>query len=323
MTTISFASFNLYNFQEAGKKIYKKTVTQQEYAEKLAWTSEMLKLVNADVFAFQELWSWKCLSAAFEKANLSDEYTLVYLSDLDEPKWRGIAVAVAIRKKWTIKTKNILKKFPFENIVKVDHDDDEDDEINLKIDRFSRSIINLELEKDNRVINVYAAHLKAKLPTRTSNEIPTKHQGAIGSAISTIRRTAEAAALRWELTNVMKNKSVATVLIGDLNDDPRSNTLAILTEQPSMTSSSRGRDTALYSALQLQQLKSFRDVFYTHEFNRLKDTLDHILVSEQFFSSSNDAEWRHESTKVWNDFIEDESSTSSDHGIIKATFEAI
>lgn len=320
MATVSFASFNLYNFQiEGGKTYHGKIVKKQDYLDKLAWTSHMLTKVNADIYAFQELWSWKCLEAAFKDANLFNDYNLVYLSGGADPKWRGIAVAMAIRKGWAINSKAIIKDFPFQSIVKIDEGDDEDDEIDLKIKRFSRSIINLELEKDTKKINVYAVHLKAKLPS-TVKTIASEHKKAIGGAISTIRRTAEAAALRWFLTDSMKNTNMPTVVMGDFNDDPRSNTLAIITEQPSMTISSTGGDTSLYSTLQLQQLQSFRDVLYTHDYNRLKDTLDHVLVSKEFFQHATNAIWKHEDTRIWNDYIEDDEDASSDHGIIKSSF---
>lgn len=314
---ISFASFNLYNFQEAGKNVYKTPVSQQVYDAKLDWTREMVKKLDADIIAFQELWSKNCLEDVFNVSTLSN-YELVYLKD----SWYGIAVALAVRSPWKLENKTLIKNFPFNNIVKVDEQDGEDDEVNIEIKRFSRTIIKAELKNNDQSVPntyVFATHLKAKLPTRVK-AISNQHERCIGSAISTIRRTAEAAALRWILTDHLKNNSVPTVVLGDLNDAPNSNTLALLTEQPSLSSSAKGRDTALYSALQLQQLKSFRDIFYTHEFNRLKDTLDHILVSEEFFESSNDAKWKHEYTRVWNDFIEDDLKFTSDHGVIKASF---
>ncbi len=39
--------------------------TDKEYTAKLFWTSSILKKVDADVIAFQELWSMQCLEDAF------------------------------------------------------------------------------------------------------------------------------------------------------------------------------------------------------------------------------------------------------------------
>ena len=103
-------------------------------------------------------------------------------------------------------------------------------------------------------------------------------------------------------------------------DGPRSNTLSILTQQPSLSPSATGGDNALYSTLQMQQLSSFRDVFYTHEHNRLRDTVDHVLVSEQFFAGSPDHYWSLRDVRIWNDFIDDERDDTTDHGVIRARF---
>lgn len=316
---ISFASFNLYNFQKAGEDMRGTPVSRELYDQKLEWTREQIGKIDTDVIAFQELWSRDCLDDVF---SAFPGYELIFIDN----SWYDIAVAMAVRAPWRVKEKILHKKFPFEGLFKAKEEGGEDDEVDVRINRFSRTVIELLLEnpeeEDAPEVAVFAVHLKSKLPSRLDDVSPN-YKKAMGAAVSTIRRTAEAAALRCILTDKMKqpeNKHLPLVVLGDLNDDPKSNTLALLTEQPSLMLSARGTDVGLYSALQLQQLKSFRDVFYTHEFNRLKDTLDHILVSEQFFEPSRDAKWRHTKTKVWNDFLEDDEKYTSDHGIIRAGF---
>ena len=60
---------------------------------------------------------------------------------------------------------------------------------------------------------------------------------------STIRRTAETAALRMVLTDHLSSDNKSTVVICDLNDDPDSNTLTIITEQPNMPKNATGGRT--------------------------------------------------------------------------------
>ena len=318
---ISIASFNLKNLQAPGSRIYysKRNVSQREYEEKIEWTASILESLDADVVAFQELWRASCLVDAFEAANLSADYELVFL----KPSWRNTAVALAVRKPWKVDRRRFFKKLPYRSMYKPDLEDGEDDEIKVLINRFSRAVLEVTIRhsEDTRVpqIHVFAAHLKSKLATKVDISSPT-HRDTVGSAISTIRRTAEAAGLRWILTNRIKNTNVPVVLVGDLNDDPRSNTLAILTQQPSLAASATGSDVALYNTLQLQQLSSFRDVFYTHEYKGLRDTLDHVLVSEQFFSGSPDHHWSLSDVRIWNDYIDDVKPDTSDHGVIRARF---
>ncbi len=319
---ISFASFNLYNFQYKGKKTYpwKPPITEADYQEQLQWTREKLREIDTDVIVFQELWSKECLDEVLQLAEFQN-YEAHYISDSG---WYQIAVALIVRRPWTVDGSiSVIKNFPFQQLVKVDTDDGEDDEVAVDIHRFSRSVIKAKIKHvhDNSTpsITLFGCHLKSKLPSK-ANDIDDLYQDAVGSAISTIRRTAEATALRMMLIDHMQGGRTPTVVIGDLNDDPLSNTVNIITDQPKMSKNARGSDKALYSTLFLQQLQSFRDVFYTHEHKNHLGVLDHILVSEEFFEHSTDAVWEHEETRIWNDHIGDDNPHSTDHGIIKSSF---
>ena len=313
---ISFASFNLQNFQAPKQNVYQKPVSQPFYDKKLAWTESMFAQIDADIIAFQELWNKQCL---YDVLKNHPDYTPVFIGD----EWYNIAVALAVREPWVVKKSEVIKAFPFEQLVKVDDNDGEDDEFSLQIKQFSRSILKVELENKHSTttpdITVFACHLKSKLPSQTQG-FASQYQTAIGSAMSTVRRTAEAAALRMMLIDHMRHNDQPTVVIGDFNDDPQSNTLSIVTDQPTMTAASRGVDSGLYSALYLQQLQSFRNVYYTYDHQHHRDVLDHILVSKEFFNYAKDSIWGLKEARVWNDHIDDGLDYSTDHGIIKATF---
>lgn len=317
---ISFSSFNLYNFQKAGLTTYGNTpITEVEYKAKKAWTREMLLKSNSDVVAFQELWHKDCLDDLLDTPEFSD-YNAIYIGH----NWYNIAVALIVRLPWELSGDvEIIKNFPFTELIKIDDDDGEDDEVKISINRFSRSILKVKLKhttsRSTPEITVFACHLKSKLPARV-NQIESAYRASVGSAISTIRRTAEATALRMILVDHLQGASSPTVIIGDLNDDPLSNTLSLITGQPTISKSSRGGDKHLYNTLHFQQLQSFNNVYYTHEYKNHKGVLDQILVSEEFFEYSNDAIWSHKHTKIWNDHIEDENSFTSDHGIIVSSF---
>lgn len=317
---ISFASFNLYNFQSVGKSTYSDhPVTTSEYNKKRTWTRKIVRELDADVIAFQELWSKSCLDQVFSTQDLKN-YTLIYI----KPSWYNTAVALAVRAPWQVLSEQVIKDFPFTELVKIDDSEQEDDDFSMQINHFSRSILKVSIKHptdvDNKAITVYACHLKSKLPTKVGSNIANANKTAIGNALSAIRRTAEATALRIILSEQLVGNSTPTVVMGDLNDDPYSNALSIITEQPTMTQQSRGTDKGLYNSLFLQQLLSFRDVLYTHEFKNHKGVIDHILVSEEFFEYSNDCIWKHKNTKIWNDHIEDGNDYSTDHGIIRSEF---
>ncbi len=71
-------------------------------------------------------------------------------------------------------------------------------------------------------------------------------------------------------------------MLGDINDGQHSNTANVLTEQPRyLVGDSRGGvDNGLYTAQTLQEYRDTRDVYYTHVHLDLRESLDHVLVSE-------------------------------------------
>ena len=78
-TQVSFATYNLYNLNEPGLRIYsdENGWSQEEYDKKLSWTAQAITNVQADVWAFQELWHVGSLESVFSTASFSDEYTLL------------------------------------------------------------------------------------------------------------------------------------------------------------------------------------------------------------------------------------------------------
>jgi endonuclease/exonuclease/phosphatase family metal-dependent hydrolase len=324
---ISFATFNLYNLQLPGLEWHKNIYTQEQYDKKITWSAAMLAHLDADVIAFQELWSKQCLIDLFKHAGLADNYKLCFIKD----KWYNIAVAAAVRKPWQVEKQKLHKKFPSGiTLNKPLSDDGEDDELDISIDRFSRSVLQLSIghqEADIPTIEVFVSHLKSKRPTQLQASSPALklHQDTIGSAISTIRRTAEAAALRVLLTKQMKKTDQPVVVLGDLNDSTLSNTLSILTQQPPLRRYEASRtgsrnDIGLYIASILQQMRSTRDVYYTHEFKGIQEVIDHVLVSEQFYDHSDKRVWSFKEMRVWNDYVDDEDKSTSDHGVVCARF---
>jgi endonuclease/exonuclease/phosphatase family metal-dependent hydrolase len=360
---IVFDTVNLFNLQLPGRPMYptSRPYTEEQYAAKIAWTAETLKRLDADVIAFQELWSREALEAAFAAAGLAASYQLAFIKD--EP-WDGIAVA-AVRAPWELRARTRHKAFPDgfrlkkrkRSMADIQADppaadlaaeraaergvnpeslpSHEDDEMKVKIDEFSRSPIQITVGHsragDVEPIEVFCAHLKSKLPTRLDDEefrdqTIRPHASALGAALSTIRLTAEAAALRIILNETMIGNHRPTVVLGDLNDDQLSNTLDVLTDQPSYrvyadSTAARRNDDGLYSVATMQQLRSLSDVYYTHEFKGTRLILDHVLVSEQFYEHSENRLWSFREMKVWNDFIEDDDGATSDHGVLRAVFD--
>lgn len=331
-TKLSLSSCNLYNLNEPGERMYRDANgwSQVEYDRKVAWLARNLAELRADVFGFQELWNALSLERVFAEAGLAGTHTL-----LVPPEHRGkIVCAAAVRSDILVGQPRWIDDFPAEFQLSSGGDDAQTSGISVAVDNFSRPVLNFEIKprSNGERIQVFVCHLKSKLPTPIGSEPwyrrsdHSAHTEAIGAAIATIRRTAEATALRMILTNLMKGTDTPVVVLGDFNDGVHSNTLNIVSGQPNYLFglSTGGGDTDLYSVGTLQQYRSERDVYYTHVHNSSRDSLDHILVSQEFYDNSKKRIWAFDGMDVRNDHLNEDNhkeNGSTDHGIVRAFFE--
>ncbi|WP_187170575.1 endonuclease/exonuclease/phosphatase family protein [Salidesulfovibrio onnuriiensis] len=344
MAKLSFATFNLRNLQLPGEVYYttSRPYTRDEYDAKIRWTAHILKELKVDVIGFQELWSPQALEEAFDAAGMLRDYDIVARKAPAGKVQVGLAARKGMLKdtpEWLeLPEELLLKKYRGSN------DDEPEEEISVDIRKYSRpplcATIKALSPKKAPQIKVVVAHLKSKRPTdlyREARKHPEikPHTEALGSALSTIRRASEAAALRIHLNKMLKDTDQAVVVMGDLNDSTLSTTTTLLTEQPpyrlfEASTAGRKSDTGLYSAAMMQQYRSLRDVYFTHIFKNQMESLDHILFSEQFYDHSDKRRWSFHEMLVFNDHLfaphghdpEDvPNMLPSDHGVVKVVFD--
>lgn len=305
--------------------------TKEEFERKVSWTSRQLRSLDADIVGLQELWHRDAMAAVLDKRDLSDDYDL-----LAETADGGHITCGAIVRKGLLRgTPQWIDTFPAAMRLESRGDDAQSPDIRVAIDGFSRPVLHFEvaLRDEPPLTHVFVAHLKSKLPARVNQEAWFKadpdtfkpHTVALGAALSTIRRTAEATALRVLLTAVMKGTVTPVMVLGDLNDGQHSNTINILTEQPRyLVGDSRGGgDIGLYTGQTLQEYRDTRDVYYTHVFNDLRESLDHVLVSEQFYDHSLRRLWLFDGLYINNDHLNEadhREDGTGDHGIVRVSF---
>lgn len=330
---ISFTTFNLLNLNLPGRPIYGDADgwSEDQYARKIDWIARMLRTARADVFGFQELWAEAALRAAFETAGLAGDY------DLLAPPGHGggsIVSAAAVRRGIVDGAPGWITRFPDGFRLQSSGDDPQAPDISVAIDRFSRPVLHFAVRPlaSERPIQVFVAHLKSKAPTKLDHEAWFRadkpryapHREALGAAISTIRRTAEAAALRWIITAATRGNNDPVVVLGDLNDGQLSNTLAIVTGQPTylVGLSTGGGDTDLYAAQTLQEYRASRDVYFTYIHQDMHQSLDHILVSRELYDNSRSRIWAFEGLDIWNDHLNADAAETmtGDHGVVRASF---
>lgn len=338
---ISFATFNLYNLNLPGHPIYsnKDGLSENEYAVKVKWIAGQLRLLDADVVGFQECWNAEALTQCFAEAGLVEDYDIV--ARTTDPE--GIQVAMAVRKGLKRGEPEWIETFPedcrFENLREIR---DARESVTVTISRFSRPPLRVEIQPRGRNprpprVTVYVAHLKSKGPSALSFRAPKPpvleaHASIAQSVVSHVRRLVEAGALRGILDDEMKGNAEPYVLMGDLNDGSLATSTEVLTGQPGYRFIEKSRagsksDRGLYTVEKLQQLRSFRHVYYTHVYQQNMESLDHILVSDAFYDHSIARKWSFNEMLVYHDHlaIEDPRERTrigaNDHGIIRAQFD--
>lgn len=331
---LSIATFNLYNLNEPGLAIYtdQNGWTQAEYDRKIAWTARNLTILKSHIFGFQEMWHRDSVARALDVAGLTAEYDLLAPADA---LGTHIVCGAIVAKGLLVGQPEWIADFPAKFILQSSGDDPQTPDISVTITGFSRPVLHFVIRPRDPGpdVHAYVCHLKSKGPTRVDKEPwfradrPTygKHATSLGAAISTVRRTAEAAALRFLLTEQMKGTDTPVIVLGDINDGQHSNTANILTEQPKylVGDSVGGGDTALYTAQTLQEYRDTRDVYYTHVFQDMRESLDHILVSQEFYDNSKKRLWLFDGLSINNDhlnFDDHKADGTNDHGIIRAVF---
>jgi predicted extracellular nuclease len=331
---LSIGSFNLYNLNEPGLPIYtdRDGWTQAEYDLKIHWAARQLRMLEADVFGFQELWHAASVARALDAAGLTADYDLLAPP---EANGRRITCGAIVRKGLLTGVPEWIVAFPPGFVLQSSGDDPQTPQIAVNIAGFSRPVLHFTMRprEAGPDVHVYVCHFKSKGSTKVFTEawfkadrpLYTKHATGLGSALSTIRRTAEAAALRFLLSEQMKDNDTPVIVLGDINDGQHSNTANILTEQPRylVGESKGGGDTALYTAQTLQEYRDTRDVYYTHVHQDIRESLDHILVSQEFYDNSKKRIWIFDGLSINNDhlnFEDHKADGSTDHGVIRATF---
>ncbi len=338
---ISFASVNLLNLALPGQATHAGSapLTQPLYDAKVAWVAKVIDITDADVYAFQEVWSEQALRDCLDASVKGFQYTVVARDGAPGK----VQVGAAFRHtRLDLLDHGWIEEFPddVKLIKRAPREGEPDYEMLAQIDRFSRPVLQLRLrQSDGQELTFMSIHLKSKLAMdldRAEYDQPNvrRHRRALGEALSAIRRTAEAAALRVHLNLLLEGTREPVVVAGDLNDGHLSTTAQLISAQPPVklfkastigSKPTKGQDVGLYSAQMLQEFRTVRDVYYTYEHESMLESLDHVFVSEEFYEHSPNALWTFRELVVLNDHVHTRKSNDkvlSDHGVVLVRFDA-
>lgn len=332
---ISIANFNLLNLNLPGQPIYDDPGwTQAQYDAKIAFSERILDDIDADIIGFQECWNADALAEIFDRPALRGRYDLVARTT-DPP---GIQVAIAVRKGMLQGPPEWIADLPVDSrFTDLREARDAKESVSVTIRKFSRPLLSVLVNKADGApdITVFVAHLKSKGPTALrdddDNPVLRRHKFIAQTVVSHVRRMVEAGAFRAILNDTMRRNDKPVVVLGDLNDATTSVSTELLTGNPgyrffAKSTAGSKSDTGLYTVEKLQQLRSFRHVYYTYIFQNQMESLDHILVSDSFYDHSSIRSWSFREMRVLNDHLTATESERkrlgyNDHGIIVARFD--
>ena len=316
-------TFNLLNLALPNERYYNHTYTKEQYEKKVAWLSHQLRRMNADIVGFQEVFHNAALQEVLNATGIYDKAML----SIGERK--GDSPAVGLVSRFPILEHDIIPEFPKSAILNIDGD-------HVPLYNFSRPLLKVRLKlSDEMEVVVFVVHLKSKRP-KISDDVENRHdprERALGDARSLIIRAAETTALRHLLLETLTGTNLPVIVMGDLNDDGRAVTSQILVGmEPWRNLPLKVKqelwDVHLYNVKDIQARQSYHDVYYTHLHNGHYDSLDHILVSQEFVRQNPQRLGYVEYVKVFNDHLIDETLSDdrvpyweSDHGQVTATIQ--
>ncbi len=340
-TYVKIASFNVRNLVLPGVKYYgNNSYSNAAYRRKLTWLAEQLIRMDADVVCLQEVFHAEAVDALVaryhalikerlssrrqESARYVDHWTVANMDATAARPQPGLAVLSRSPLLDRLKVQD-LKKNPIEIEPSMG--------FSYRLDKLSRPLMAIKVDLGQGVDGwVYNAHLKSKRPLHPENSTAEEEENLdfYGRAQGTFRslalRAGEALALRRLILEHLTGSDTPVIVAGDLNDEVG----AVTTEMVAGEMPFRGWDydvkrgfwdVEMYSAVRSHMRRTEHASIHTHVYNGHYGTIDHILVSQEFYYRNPLRVGDINYVQVFNDHLTDNSITgapslgdASDHG---------
>ena len=307
---IRFATFNVCNLAPAGAKLYDnlEPLSPAQYEAKAEWTARQIDLLDADVIAFQEIFSQAALRDVLSRTR---HYHAATLAGHDAVDAAGrMLPTVALVSRLPLAGAGVAwANFPAG--VSVPAEDN--------ADRFARAPLHVQvILPGGQLTDVVVVHLKSRRPDYRHGDGNDAAAYALANLRSLQRRGAEAVALRV-LASELGHSGRPRIVLGDFNDIANAVTTAIVMGagapcEPGMEMRARLYDA---NAIALRQ-DAARHAGYTNIHDSAYMTIDHILVSEHFHPASPRAIGVLQEVTYLNDHLLLGLPHASDHGQVLA-----
>lgn len=312
---IRFATFNVCNLAPAGAKLYDnlEPLSPAQYEAKAEWTARQIDLLDADVIAFQEIFSQAALRDVLSRTR---HYRAATLAGYDAMDTAGrMLPTVALVSRLPLAGAGVAwANFPAGVTVSADRPGADDNAC-----RFARAPLHVQvILPGGQLTDVVVVHLKSRRPDYRHGDGNDAIAYALANLRSLQRRGAEAVALRV-LASELGHSGRPRIVLGDFNDIANAVTTAIVMGagapcEPGMEMRARLYDA---NAIQLRQ-DALRHAGYTNIHDSAYMTIDHILVSDHFHPASPRAIGVLQEVTYLNDHLLLGLPHASDHGQVLA-----
>lgn len=325
------ASFNVENLVLPDVRYYdREKDTREEYEAKANWTAAVLNRAKADVVGVQEVWFEEALADVAKRSFFFAGGANVAAPGATRAENMNGHVAkrprLGLISRFPIKSAAVTAAFPpsIDLTIPLRVDGGVIQAVPVAIRQFQRPVLRAVVDVHGLDVVVYVAHLKSKGPlVREGEDGDDPFVASLGQARATMVRAAEAAALRHLILKDLRDSRQPTIVLGDLNDTPDAASTQTVRGPMPHKDMDRGEksalwDVILYSSFRIAAERS--PTIHTHIHDGERDILDHILVSEEFYSRNRariGEILRHE---VINDYLRDNDDQpkppgASDHGV--------
>lgn len=344
MDELKVATWNFYQFAEPGTYWYERDERNDyepdQWQAKLEWIAETLRELDADIIGFQEIFSVEtCHSFLTEQG-------YEHFAVVDEP-----AIDADDDKVFRAPVVGIASRYPFKEeptALPMPQEFRDNTQIQAEFD-FRRTILRAVIETPQLgEIIFYVCHFKsqgafvdddaiAELSDWKTRFREHLRQRATKDADQLIRRSGEASGVYLAAMNELEEESdKAIIVLGDLNDNPQSPTLRILTQQerPHNIAGKRysniedNSDKSWYYnwclfdsfGLLADQNPAKRPVTHVASWRYPASTLDYVLVTNSLNPLNPSRKGEVMDVKIYSDHFDENKLLTSDHAPVRVTF---
>ncbi|MBK4733414.1 endonuclease/exonuclease/phosphatase family protein [Noviherbaspirillum pedocola] len=304
---IRFATFNVCNLALPGVRYYDgiEPYTDEEYDLRIAWLAQQLDRLDADVIGLQEVFSAAALRDTLAKTrHYRDAWHVC--EDARQPDGKP-APGVALISRLRIDDAEYHRLLPGENEFLLP-------QRNEPVAGFTRPVLRARLMlTPTRALHLFVLHLKSQRPDYIDDSGgATADAVALAMLRSLMRRGIDAWGVRRLIAETLAREAAPVMVMGDFNDSAD----AVTTRIAMAGAADSGEAWLRHCSRLVGRRDPLRDTGYTHIHAGRHDSIDHVLVSQEFDPAAENAIAEAIEVGYLNDHLSVPTPGASDHGAV-------